>query len=181
MGQISGPRSHVSLSILKRLLLAIAMQTWDLSLGHFAKIRCFCHFGPHWEHHMSFGQEMELGRSRNSCSIVPSTNRPRFSYLLVWNSCHYATYGALHVFQICISCCFLPCRVTIPSGNSTQPTSQQAELRCTGPKGKSRPVNQGLADEIATRANPGRPPKTVTFADFGNLTRRGHPVAPSCH
>ena len=40
------------------------------------------------------------------------------TYLLTY----LLTYGACHVAKFCFSCCFLPPRVTIPSGNSKQPT-----------------------------------------------------------
>ena len=35
-------------------------------------------------------------------------------------------------------------------------------------------------DEVATKANPGRPSKMANLANFGILTPRGDPVAPRC-
>ena len=57
MWHIFEPKSHPSIAISVRLLIAMTMEIWDPEFGPFQPIfGCFCHFRPSWEHHISMGQ-----------------------------------------------------------------------------------------------------------------------------
>ena len=47
-------------------------------------------------------------------------------------------------------------------------------------RGYQGPFIRAWTDEIATNANPGRPPNIANYANLGILTPRGDPVAPGC-
>ena len=115
MGHILANQSHLSIAILGRLLLAMVMEIWHRDCGPFGRhFAVFAILGKVQMTISPWGKESSQERSSASCSTLPRVNSPRLSY--------YATYDASHVAQFCISCCFLPRRVAIPSGNSKKST-----------------------------------------------------------
>ena len=57
MGYILGPKLHVAMAILVRLLLAMTMEIWDSECGPFwGNFCCFCDFSPRREQHNSLEQ-----------------------------------------------------------------------------------------------------------------------------
>ena len=132
MGHILGPKSHVSIATLVEFLLAITMKICDLECGLFQ--RMFAVFPILGKTYLPGARNLAR-RNSISCSILPRVNRPTVSYLLFPPSPCYATSGACHVDQFCLSCCFLPPRVSIHHALKPQ---------CTEPEGISRPVKQGL-------------------------------------
>ena len=74
------------------------------------------------------------------------------------------------------------CPVAWPSPRGTGSSQRDSK---PNPHARNRRAYQGRwikgwLDEIATNAQPGRPPGMANFARFGILTAPGNPLAPRC-
>ena len=181
MGHILGPKSHVSIATLVRLLLAMSMDIWDRACGLFRPIFVvYAVLGQVGKTISPWGK----GPSQEGVAILVAYDHG--SIALEFRICSPGLAGVMQLTvratlpNFAFLAVFCPVARPSPRGTAGSQRASKPNPDARDQRGYQGPWIKAWLDEITTKANPGRPPEMADFANFGPPTPRGDPVAPRC-